>query len=895
MKKQLVTFYLLTLMVVMSAQTLQQSMFIDFGPSDVTNGNITSGADYRKHYWNNFSTSTSGANITLKKASDGTTSTGYKLTLTSAMSKNGILNGGLLSPDTTKLGDLAVATATQDYFFTTNSVVIKFSGLNIAHGYKFYLFGSRTYSTARSTNYTISGATSQSYTMQTSGTDLGGVGYNGNNSSVFSSNIIYPDNNSEILITVAVASGGYAYLNAMKIEDYAYSQVTATAISLSGDNITATGATSQMNVVYTPTNATRCKITWAVSDTAIATISSLGIVTPKANGMVTVTGSLSPSTGKTLTATKQITITNNGAVSLYLSGTATKYGDNLSSSLLMNQVKDTSGIIPGLYEVCTNLNSIGSLKFYTSQIASSATVYGMGSLSGTLTSGGAAIYPGLSGEVLIRANLTLGTYTFYPIDTMKISIMGSSVAYGTGATSNQGYAYMYGQLLANRYSSGIGDNWVWNNISIGGNSTLDVLKRWDKDLLGANSRYVIYALSLANEGIVGGGQKIYNQFKTNIQLLVEKARSAGKIPLLTSNYTNAVYTSTEYNYIKQINRLIHQWDLPSVNMLGAVDDGTGKWATGYMYNSAHPNDAGHSEMLLSIVPSTFDALKAGKVLPVRVSGTSISLGKNGLNKKIILTPENIVHSFTNSFGVKTTGNGIISSFKTASGVAYLKINSSGNLVYQSPTGSTIQSKSVVNDGNWHQVTLSHYYARGITMLYSDSIKCDSLVEKQVSQEFDLSDNAAPNTINYREWFFYRSGMNKEEITLLNRGVMLKSSLEIYAPLYGNSQITDTLSNLAQSLNSVKFSSLLNTEVKTTTQNPVKIYPNPVENVLNIDGLSDLSQQDCFVYDRLGKLLLKISPLVSNKISLASSSSGLYLLALVDENTKSQTLVQVIKK
>ena len=36
-----------------------------------------------------------------------------------------------------------------------------------------------------------------------------------------------------------------------------------------------------------------------------------------------------------------------------------------------------------------------------------------------------------------------------------------------------------------------------------------------------------------------------------------------------------------YSYVKQMNLLIHQWDVASVNTLGAIDDGTGKWATGY--------------------------------------------------------------------------------------------------------------------------------------------------------------------------------------------------------------------------------------------------------------------------------------------------------------------------
>lgn len=56
---------------------------------------------------------------------------------------------------------------------------------------------------------------------------------------------------------------------------------------------------------------------------------------------------------------------------------------------------------------------------------------------------------------------------------------------------------------------------------------------------------------------------------------------------------------------------IHELDAPSVNLLGAVDDGGGRWAPGYRFDDLHPNDAGHEEMLYTIVPSLLDALYDG--------------------------------------------------------------------------------------------------------------------------------------------------------------------------------------------------------------------------------------------------------------------------------------------
>ena len=66
-----------------------------------------------------------------------------------------------------------------------------------------------------------------------------------------------------------------------------------------------------------------------------------------------------------------------------------------------------------------------------------------------------------------------------------------------------------------------------------------------------------------------------------------------------------------------MNLAINGWDVPSVNFLGAVDDGTGKWAKGFWHDSLHPNAAGHDELLRTFVPTLFEAIEQGKATPVR--------------------------------------------------------------------------------------------------------------------------------------------------------------------------------------------------------------------------------------------------------------------------------------
>jgi lysophospholipase L1-like esterase len=381
------------------------------------------------------------------------------------------------------------------------------------------------------------------------------------------------------------------------------------------------------------------------------------------------------------------------------------------------------------------------------------------------------------------------------IDDYSLAIMGSSVPSGTGADAGKGYAQLFQKYLENNAVN----EWKVTNISIPGNNTTDVMNRWNTDLLPACTRYVYYGLSLGNEGIHEKGQSAFDSWRDNMQTLINRAREAGKIPLIGNNYPRGDFNSTDYNYVKQLNLLIHEWDVPSVNLLGAIDNGSGQWASGYVYDNAHPNTAGHAEMFYAIVPSLMDALAAGKPQPVKKQNSSLVLVKGNTVQRIAFTPENILHSFTLTFSFKTTDIGTLASFVTEGGdTARLILNSNGRLTYKSQV-----SAGFLNDGNWHTVSLTHYYAQGKTQLYIDGARIartNPETEKLVPIKFFLNDfDNAPQYIEYRELFFHRSGMCAEEIAALYQGKLLKSSLEIYAPLDVVSE-KDVLYNSAQSLN-----------------------------------------------------------------------------------------------
>ncbi|MBR0222647.1 MAG: DUF5121 domain-containing protein, partial [Bacteroidales bacterium] len=183
-------------------------------------------------------------------------------------------------------------------------------------------------------------------------------------------------------------------------------------------------------------------------------------------------------------------------------------------------------------------------------------------------------------------------------------------------------------------------------------------------------------------------------------------------------------------------------------------------------------------------------LAAGKAQPVRNSAGSYSLGGRQV---IAVEPEGRIHPFTVTFSVKTATAGGILTFFDGETARTVSITDAGVLSYGTVTGTT-----AVKDNAWHQVTLTHFYARGETLLYVDGILQGSVAEKVSTTAFYIGYAAADVTASWKEVFFWRSGMNAEEIAAVADGKMLKSSLEFYAPLAGS------LSNLAQSTSTLSL-------------------------------------------------------------------------------------------
>jgi hypothetical protein len=78
------------------------------------------------------------------------------------------------------------------------------------------------------------------------------------------------------------------------------------------------------------------------------------------------------------------------------------------------------------------------------------------------------------------------------------------------------------------------------------------------------------------------------------------------------------------------------------------------------------------------------------------------------------------------------------------------------------------------------------------------------------------------------------------------------------------------------------SSACNTFVKTvgvnnSTKNSIKIYPNPTNNIIYVQGLSDIENNIVELYDVQGNLILRKEMLGNGMIDLVEFANGIYVI------------------
>ena len=321
--------------------------------------------------------------------------------------------------------------------------------------------------------------------------------------------------------------------------------------------------------------------------------------------------------------------------------------------------------------------------------------------------------------------------------------------------------------------------------------------------------------------------------------MIDTLRQHNIVPVLALAYARADLTPVEYEYTRRMNLLQNTWDVPSVNVLGAVDDGQGRWAAGFTFDVRHPNASGHKEISHAIVPTLFEALEKGKPLPTRPAARGFARVAAG-RAPLSFDPHEIIHPFAISVMARTRDEGTVAAIsgstlsaktesKTFGGpgepvrfdsttlsvdrqfTATIGVQN-GRWTYKPAAGPAIRS-AVKADDRWHHIVLSHYTARGETLFYVDGELAGRTAERLESSRFVLGGPGAtgapagPRQADYKDFFLFRSALNADEVAALGDGRLLQASLEIYSPLEdADFSGSGEVENRAQSLTSLKSGS-----------------------------------------------------------------------------------------
>ena len=317
----------------------------------------------------------------------------------------------------------------------------------------------------------------------------------------------------------------------------------------------------------------------------------------------------------------------------------------------------------------------------------------------------------------------------------RVCFFGSSVCRGVGADALHGYAAQVTENLP--------AGWESVNISIDGNNTYDLFARFDRDMTPMEAKYVVIGISLGNEGLHEKGARAVLSYRENMPRLIRMLQEQGRVVIVTNNYPRADFNEVDYADLCDVNLEVQQWDVPTINVFGTIDDGHGRWAA-HLWNGSdiyHPNQQGHKAMASAFPLTLWEALQAGKPLPEYICTQG---DENGV-ECVTFQPEGQVQSYT---------------------LSYVSADTTYAEVY-----SAAQKKL------W-------LYANGQQVFVTEGIdKTVGTITIQGS--------------NIHQVFFYRAAMTEREVSALARGKMLRSSLEIYCPLLGGDA-----TNYAQTMNCV---------------------------------------------------------------------------------------------
>jgi lysophospholipase L1-like esterase len=439
-------------------------------------------------------------------------------------------------------------------------------------------------------------------------------------------------------------------------------------------------------------------------------------------------------------------------------------------------------------------------------------------------------------------------------------ILGSSVASGW-VTSYQEKFDMQDGYAARLSRTLEPEGWVVINKSVPGMDTKGTIQRFTKEIVPVDPDIVFIGLSMSNEGLETlNPDTVFLSYKNGIRALIDSCKKHEIIPVIGLCYANNNYTEEQYQYLKKMNILIQSWGLPTVNLLGALNDGSGHFPEAYIFDPNHPNDLGHEALYRAFVPDLFDVVLGNKKMSGNgPSSGSIMLGNDMNHQTISYIPSEPMLSFTFGFSFQTKGNGTIASIFSADKEMIIGIDPKGKMIYQGNQQKCIFGHTL-NLGSWHDLVICHGYLEKQTTLYLDGKKVGSIDEEFDPLAFLLKGNKQGTS--FRDLRIYRATLTPEEIESLYEHKPVDGSLELLAPLDdGNLSTGMDLSNNALSnlkavlddpnqqqrvdsliMKTEKALDVRNHELIVEPKQPIAIDPAIYE---QYQGIYEIAPGDCF--------------------------------------------------
>ena len=420
------------------------TFFVNFGSEPITN------PDSNSNFWTNVEAKDTEYELTDKGGTGR-----YTIEATGGFVANN--NADFTNPDANILGEMAISEATKSYLFLsgTGTGTVTISGLQTNRLHRLAIFGSRNTANTRETEYTVTGLTASTGVLQTSGTGIAtNPTLNTNDDEFFEVNV-FPNAQGKITIGVAVESGGFGYINMLKIEEVLNPILTFNG---STDSDWATASNWNDNVVPTAMYSTVIpasqNVTIGASTNAVTkdlTVNGSGSLTISAGGSLIVNGT---STGN---------VTYNRTLD-FVSGNAN--GWHLVSSPVAGEVFDNAFATTNNIATGSN-NNLGIANYNASGNSWTYLQSPTGSISST---------SGLGYSMKRSATGTVGfTGT---INTDNVNNVAVSAADDEFVLLGNPYtAYMSSQTFLNDNTNlDQSQIWVWEQGATGGNYIANTAK-----------------------------------------------------------------------------------------------------------------------------------------------------------------------------------------------------------------------------------------------------------------------------------------------------------------------------------------------------------------------------------------------------------------------------------